>query len=49
MRGLSAIGGPGITSVLHEERGGYANNMASVRGLAAKAQGAASGSSKVCG
>ena len=27
----------GITSVLHEKRGGYANNMASLRGLAAKA------------
>lgn len=27
----------GSTSVLHEHRGGYANNMASVRGLAAKA------------
>ena len=26
-----------ITSVLHEKRGGYANNMASLRGLAAKA------------
>ena len=26
-----------ITSVLHEKRGGYANNMASVRGLAGKA------------
>jgi glycine/D-amino acid oxidase-like deaminating enzyme len=26
-----------ITSVLHEQRGGYANNMASVRGLADKA------------
>ncbi len=26
-----------ITSVLHEERGGYANNRASLRGLAAKA------------
>ncbi len=26
-----------ITSVLHEHQGGYANNMASVRGLAAKA------------
>ena len=29
-----------ITSVLHEKRGGYANNMASLRGLAAKARGA---------
>jgi methylglutamate dehydrogenase subunit A len=28
----------GITSVLHEKRGGYANNQASMRGLAAKAQ-----------
>ena len=28
-----------ITSVLHEKRGGYANNMASLRGLAAKAKG----------
>ena len=27
----------GITSVLHEKRGGYANNMASLRGLSAKA------------
>ena len=27
----------GITSVLHEKRGGYANNMASMHGLAAKA------------
>lgn len=27
----------GITSVLHERRGGYANNRASLRGLAAKA------------
>ena len=27
----------GISSVLHEKRGGYANNMASVRGLANKA------------
>ena len=30
----------GVDSVLHEKRGGYANNMASVRGLAAKAEGA---------
>jgi len=29
----------GITSVLHERRGGYANNKASMRGLAAKAAG----------
>ncbi|MDQ3423973.1 MAG: FAD-binding oxidoreductase [Actinomycetota bacterium] len=28
----------GITNVLHEERGGYANNLASMRGLAAKAE-----------
>jgi len=28
----------GITSVLHEKRGGYANNMASLAGLAAKAR-----------
>ncbi len=28
----------GITSVLHEKKGGYANNMASMEGLAAKAQ-----------
>ncbi len=28
----------GITSVLHEHRGGYANNTASLRGLAAKAE-----------
>lgn len=28
---------PGVTSALHEHRGGYANNMASVRGLAARA------------
>jgi len=27
-----------ITSVLHEKRGGYANNMASLRGLSAKAR-----------
>lgn len=27
-----------ITSVLHEKRGGYANNLASMRGLAAKAE-----------
>ena len=30
----------GVDSVLHEMRGGYANNMASVRGLVAKAEGA---------
>ena len=29
---------PGITNVLHEHRGGYANNLASMHGLAAKAQ-----------
>ncbi|MBA3280200.1 MAG: FAD-binding oxidoreductase [Geodermatophilaceae bacterium] len=29
---------PGISVVLHEKRGGYANNSASLRGLAAKAQ-----------
>ena len=28
----------GITSVLHEKKGGYANNKASMAGLAAKAQ-----------
>src|SRR6201988_2836490 len=28
----------GITSVLHEKKGGYANNKASIRGLAAKAE-----------
>src|SRR5262250_1584925 len=28
----------GITSVLHEKKGGYANNQASVRGLARKAE-----------
>jgi len=28
----------GITSVLHEKRGGYANNMASIQGLARKAE-----------
>jgi methylglutamate dehydrogenase subunit A len=28
---------PGITTVLHEHRGGYANNRASMRGLASKA------------
>ncbi len=31
---------PGITSVLHEKRGGYANNKASMHGLADKAKGA---------
>ena len=29
----------GITSVLHEKKGGYANNTASMHGLAAKARG----------
>ena len=29
----------GITSVLHEKKGGYANNTASIYGLAAKAEG----------
>lgn len=29
----------GITSVLHEKKGGYSNNMAAMRGLAAKAEG----------
>lgn len=29
---------PGITSVLHEKKGGYANNIRAVRGLAAKAE-----------
>lgn len=29
---------PGISVVLHEKRGGYANNVASLRGLAAKAR-----------
>lgn len=28
----------GITSVLHEQRGGYANNLASIRGMAAMAE-----------
>jgi glycine/D-amino acid oxidase-like deaminating enzyme len=28
----------GVTSVLHEKRGGYANNVASMKGLAAKAE-----------
>jgi glycine/D-amino acid oxidase-like deaminating enzyme len=31
---------PGIEVVLHEKRGGYANNTAAIRGLAAKARGA---------
>src|SRR5438045_4669740 len=29
---------PGITTVLHEKKGGYANNIRAVRGLAAKAE-----------
>jgi hypothetical protein len=29
----------GITSVLHEKKGGYANNMASLRGLARQGAG----------
>jgi methylglutamate dehydrogenase subunit A len=29
---------PGITAVLHEEKGGYANNIRSLHGLAAKAE-----------
>jgi len=38
MRGMfSDWRAPGTTSVLHEKRGGYANNMKSVEGLAAKA------------
>ena len=41
MRGLfSDWQAPGITSVLHEKRGGYANNKASMLGLADKAKGA---------
>src|SRR5258708_34264467 len=28
---------PGITAILHEKKGGYANNVRSLRGLAAKA------------
>src|SRR6476620_2083775 len=39
MRGLfSDWQAEGITSVLHEKRGGYANNLAAVRGLADKAE-----------
>jgi glycine/D-amino acid oxidase-like deaminating enzyme len=30
---------PGITAILHEQKGGYANNGRSLRGLAAKAEG----------
>ena len=41
MRGLfSDWQAPGITSVLHEKKGGYANNKASMHGLADKAKGA---------
>ena len=41
MRGLfSDWQAPGITSVLHEKRGGYAHNKASILGLADKARGA---------
>ena len=41
MRGLfSDWQAPGITSVLHEKKGGYANNRASMLGLADKAAGA---------
>ena len=41
MRGLfSDWQAPGITSVLHEKRGGYAHNKASMHGLADKAKGA---------
>jgi glycine/D-amino acid oxidase-like deaminating enzyme len=29
---------PGVTAILHEKRGGYANNVRSLRGLAAKAE-----------
>jgi methylglutamate dehydrogenase subunit A len=29
---------PGITAILHEKKGGYANNVGSLRGLAAKAE-----------
>ena len=40
MRGLlSDWRAEGITSVLHEKKGGYANNTASVYGLAGKAEG----------
>ena len=31
----------GITSVLHEKKGGYANNTASIYGLAKKAEASA--------
>jgi len=29
---------PGVTAILHEKKGGYANNLRSLRGLAAKAE-----------
>ena len=29
---------PGVTAILHEKKGGYANNVRSLRGLAAKAE-----------
>src|SRR5260370_32969248 len=29
---------PGITAILHERKGGYANNVRSLRGLAGKAE-----------
>jgi glycine/D-amino acid oxidase-like deaminating enzyme len=39
MRGLlSDWRAPGITSVLHEKKGGYANNTSSIYGLASKAE-----------
>ncbi|MGI9305831.1 MAG: NAD(P)/FAD-dependent oxidoreductase [Gammaproteobacteria bacterium] len=37
----------GVVSVLHEKRGGYANNLASLKGLAAKAE--AAGASVISG
>ncbi|MGI9296625.1 MAG: NAD(P)/FAD-dependent oxidoreductase [Gammaproteobacteria bacterium] len=37
----------GVASVLHEKRGGFANNMASMKGLAKKAE--AAGAKIVCG
>ncbi len=40
MKGLlSDWRAPGITSVLHEKKGGYANNTSSIYGLATKAEG----------
>jgi glycine/D-amino acid oxidase-like deaminating enzyme len=36
---LSDWRAPGITSVLHEKKGGYANNTSSIYGLASKAEG----------